>query len=74
MFTTDITDITDVETFDFFAQMKDSIHVFATGGHEFVVQTIDHFDVNINKIKPIRGNRYIAAPTASFGNHFIPNV
>ena len=40
----------------------------------FVVQKIDHLDININKFKPIRGSSYIATPSALVGNNFLLNI
>ena len=55
-------------------QMNNSIQIFSTVGNGFVVQKIDHLDININKIKPIRGSSYIATPAALVGNNFLPNI
>ena len=55
-------------------QMNNSIQIFSTGGSGFVVQKIDHLDLNINKFNPIRGSSYIATPYALVGNHFFLNI
>ena len=55
-------------------QMKNSIQMFSTIGSGFVVQKIDHLDININKFKPIRGSSYIATPAALVGNNFLVNI
>ena len=50
------TELSDDEFFEMVDQMNNSIHIFSTGGNGFVVQRIDHLDVNINNFKPIRGS------------------
>ena len=55
-------------------QMNNSIQIFSTGGSGFVVQKIEHLDININKFKPIRGSSYIATPSALVGNNFLLNI
>ena len=55
-------------------QMKNSIQIFSTSGSGFVVQKVDHLDININKFKPIRGSSYIATPSALVGNKFLLNI
>ena len=54
-------------------QMNNSIQIFSTGGSGFVVQKIDHLDININKFKPIRRSSYIATPAALVENNFLLN-
>ena len=68
------TELSDVEIFEMADQMKNSIQIFSTGGSGFVVQKIDHLDININKFKPIRGSSYIATPAALVGNNFLRNI
>ena len=38
-------------------EMNNVINVFSTGGSGFVIEKIEHMDININKLKPIRGRR-----------------
>ena len=64
----------DDEIFEMVDQMNNSIQIFSTGGSGFVVQKIDHLDINIIKIKPIRGSSYIAKPSTLFRNHFLLNI
>ena len=64
----------DDEIFEMIDQINNSIQIFSTGGSGFVVQKIDHLDININKFNPIRGSSYIATPSASVGNHFLLNI
>ena len=68
------TELSDDEIFEMVDQMNNSIQIFSTGGSGFVVQKIDHLDININKFKPIRGSSYIATPSALVGNHFLLNI
>ena len=68
------TELSDDEIFEMIDQMKNSIQIFSTRGSGFVVQKIDHLDININKFKPIRGSSYIATPSALVGNHFLLNI
>ena len=67
-------EISDDEIFEMVDQMNNSIQIFSTVGSGFVVQKIDHLDININKFKPIRGSNYIATPSALIGNHFLLNI
>ena len=55
-------------------QMNNSIQIFSTGGSGFIVQKIDHLDININKFKSIRGSSYIATPAALVGDNFLLNI
>ena len=68
------TELSDDEIFEMVDQMNNSIQIFSTGGSGFVVQKIDHLDININKFKPIRGSSYIATPSALVGNNFLLNI
>ena len=68
------TEPSDDEIFEMVDQMKNSIQIFSTGGSGFVVQKVDHLDININKFKPIRGSSYIATPAALVGNNFLLNI
>ena len=68
------TELSDDEIFEKIYQMNNSIQIFSTGGSGFVVQKIDHLDININRFKPIRGSSYIATPSALVGNHFLLNI
>ena len=68
------TEVSDDEIFEMVDQMNNSIQIFSTGGSGFVVQKIDHLDININKFKPIRGSSYIATPAALVGNNFLLNI
>ena len=68
------TELSDDEIFEMVDQMNNSIQIFSTGGSGFIVQKIDHLDININKFKPIRGSSYIATPSALIGNHFLLNI
>ena len=68
------TELSDDEIFEMVDQMNNSIQIFSTGGSGFVVQKIDHLDININKFKPIRGSSYIATPAALVGNNFLLNI
>ena len=68
------TELSDDEFFERVDQMNNLIQIFSTGGSGFVVQKIDHLDININKFKPIRGSSYIAKPTALVGNNFLLNI
>ena len=64
----------DEEIFEMIDQMNNSIQFFSTGGSGFVVQKIDHLDININKFNPIRGSSYIATTSALVENHFLLNI
>ena len=68
------TEPSDDEIFEMVDQMKNSIQIFSTDGSGFVVQKVDHLDININKFKPIRGSSYIATPAALVGNNFLLNI
>ena len=68
------TNITDDAVFHFVHQTNNSIQIFSTGGSGFIVQKIDHLDININKFKPIRGSIYIATPSDLVGNNFLLNI
>ena len=68
------TELSDDEIFEMVDQINNSIQIFSTGGSGFVVQKIDHLDININKFKPIRGSSYIATPAALAGNNFLLNI
>ena len=68
------TEPSDDEIFEMVDQINNSIQIFSTGGSGFVVQKIDHLDININKFKPIRGSSYIATPAALVGNNFLLNI
>ena len=68
------TELSDDEIFEMVDQMNNSIQMFSSGGSGFVVQKIDHLDININKFKPIRGSSYIATPAALVGNNFLLNI
>ena len=68
------TELSDDEVFEMVDQMNNSIQFFSTGGSGFVVQKINHLDININKFKPIRGSSYIATPTTLVGNNFLLNI
>ena len=68
------TELSDDEIFEMVDQINNSIQIFSTGGSGFVVQKIDHLDININKFKPIRGSSYIATPSALVGNNFLLNI
>ena len=68
------TELSDDQIFEMVDQMNSSIQIFSTGGSGFVVQKIDHLDININKFKPIRGSSYIATPAALVGNNFLLNI
>ena len=68
------TELSDDEIFEMVDQMNNSIQIFSTRGRGFVVQKIDHLDININKFKSIRGSSYIAIPSALVGNHFLLNI
>ena len=68
------TELSDVEIFEMVDQMNISIQIFSTVESEFVVQKIDHLNININKFKPIRGSSYIATTSALVGNHFLLNI
>ena len=65
------TEPSDDEILEMIEQMNNSIQIFPTGGIGFVVQKIDHLDININKFKPIRGSSYFATPAALMGNNFL---
>ena len=68
------TELSGDEIFEMLDQMNNSIQIFSTGGSGFVVQKIDHLDININKFKPIRGSIYIATPAALVGINFLLNI
>ena len=68
------TELSDDEIFELVDQMNNSIQIFSTGGSGFVVQKIDHLDININKFKPIRGSSYIPTTAALVGNNFLLNI
>ena len=68
------TELSDDEIFEMVDQMNNSIQIFSTGGSGFVVQKIDHLDININKFKPIRGSSYSGTPAALVGNNFLLNI
>ena len=55
-------------------EMNNIINVFSTGGSGFVIEKIEHMDLNINKFKPIRGSSYIATPSDFINNHFLLNI
>ena len=67
-------ELSDDEIFEMIDQMNNSIQIFSTVGSGFVVQKIDHLDININKFKHIRGSSYIATPAALVGNNFLLNI
>ena len=68
------TELSDDDVFEMIDQMNISNQIFSTVGSGFVVQKIDHLDININKFKPIRGSSYIATPSALSGNNFLLNM
>ena len=68
------TEPSDDEIFEMIDQINNSIQIFSTGGSGFIVQKIDHLDININKFKPNRGSSYIATPAALVGNNFLPKI
>ena len=68
------TELSGDEIFEMVDQMNNSIQIVSTGASGFVVQKIDHLDININKFKPIRGSSYIAMPAALVGINFILNI
>ena len=55
-------------------EMNNVINVFSTGGSGFVIEKIEHMDLNINKFKPIRGSSYIATPSDFINNRFLLNI
>ena len=69
-----LTRLSDDEIFEVSDQINISIQILSTGGSGFVVQKIDHLDININKFKPIRGSGYNATPSTLVGNHFLLNI
>ena len=71
---TSTTELSDDEIFEMVDQMNNSIQILSTGESGFVVQKIDHLDININKFKPIRGNSFIATPASLVGNNFLVNI
>ena len=68
------TELSDDEIFELVDQMNNSTQIFSTRGSGFVVQKIDHLDININKFQPIRGSSYLATPAALLGIYFLLNI
>ena len=68
------TELSDDEILEMVHQLNNSIQIVSTGGSGFVVQKINHLDININKFKPIKGSSYIATPAALVGNNFLLSI
>ena len=54
--------------------MVSTLQVFCNSGSGFVIESLEHLDVNINKFKPIKRSTYLPTPALFENNHFLLNI
>ena len=55
-------------------QMISTLQVFCSSGSGFIIESLEHLDININRYKPVNGSSYLPAPATFERNHFLLNI
>ena len=59
---------------DFFKmvdQMISTLQVFCSSGSGFIIESLEHLDININRYKPVNGSSYLPLPATFEKNNFL---
>ena len=60
--------------FEMVDQMVSTLQVFCSSGSGFIIESLDHLDININRYKPIKGSSFVPTPPKFLNNHFLLNI
>ena len=63
--------LTDNDYIEMVDQIVSTLQVFCSTGSVFIIESLEHLDININQYKPIRGSSYIPTPAIFNNNKFL---
>ena len=63
--------LSEEDYFEMFGQMISTLQVFCSSGSGFIIESLEHLDININRYKPVNGSKHLSFPGTFEKNHFL---